>query len=131
MRCALLPLEVQARPASRAGAGACRCQPTNAPPPHRPEPPPPLPLPPAALLRSAALLSAVAASEWLLHCDAAKAAAGRGWRPRRHHRRLGQQEREANVGRYAQVSAEWASPSFFPAHNSSAVCLCLAGSQWL
>ena len=128
MRCALPPLEVQARPASR--AGACRCQPPNAPPPHRPEPPPPLPLPPAALLRTAALLSAVAASEWLLHCDAAGAAAGRGWRPRRHHRRLGQQEREANVGRYAQVSPEKAR-CISSSHPGSAVCLCLAGSQWL
>ena len=109
MRCALLPLEAQARPASR--IGACRCQPPSAPPLDRPDPPPPLLVPPVLLLRSAALLSAVAASNWLVHCDAASAAAGRGWRPRRHHRRLGQQEREPDLGRYAQVSPTWATPN--------------------
>jgi len=73
----------------------------------RPDPaaPPSHPAAPSKdAVRGAALLAALAASGWLFTAGAANAATGsRSWQPRRHHRRLGQAEREPDSGRAAKA----------------------------
>jgi len=95
-------LEAGTRSARRGAPGACHCRHVQRPDPAAPPSHPAAPSKDA--VRGAALLAALAASGWLFPAGAANAATGsRSWRPRRHHRRLGQAEREPDSGRTAKA----------------------------